>query len=76
MSGLGDGDAVARHQHLQHAVLHIDPDVEIIADAGGAEIAVRADALLQDVVQRQVDGAGQLAAIGRACSVAGRKRMR
>ena len=63
--GLGDGDPVARHQHRQHAVLHIHLYLEIIADAGGAEIAVGADALFQDIVQRQVDGAGQLAAIGR-----------
>ena len=46
--GLGDGDAVARHQHIQHAVMDIDLDVEGVALAGGAEVAVLADALFQD----------------------------
>jgi len=50
--GLGDGDAVARHQALP-ARRHAHPlDLEIIANAGGAEITVGADALLQNVVQR------------------------
>ncbi len=54
---LGNGGAVARHQHRQHAVMHLDPDLEIIAHAGDEEIAVMVDALGQDLVQRHIDGA-------------------
>lgn len=50
-------NALLRHQDIEHAVMDIDLDVEIVADAAGDEMAARPDLLRQHFVQRPVDGA-------------------
>ena len=54
---LADGDAVARHQDIQHAAAHIGADDEIFAAAAGDKMAPRSDFLRHHFIQRAVNGA-------------------
>ena len=57
-------DPVARHQHAQHAVVNLHPDVHQLSLAADLEMALAADLLRNHLIQRLVDGA--LPAVGMA----------